>query len=661
MNIISIEYFNKNIPIPICNVGGSNFMMVNKLFFESFDNKKDLKSFKSFLNTLSKTNGYKVKSISESSLDNLLVAHSSNHDSVENNNASNDEITNTADLSLSSSWCYVDDVLEIIKNNKCEEYIAVIKDSPMSQICVIYLSRNNDNHDLISDTYSSIKHALNRSTSINSFSNQYASQNIIEYLYSQHLEKQKNINNDSEHESKFQSYNLALLSDAIRRRATDIHIHFHADSPALVKFRIDTMLVKYNEYAKERMLGMLRNLYQRYGNKNTQDTMGFSEESSQSIDCVVSLDVDGVTKNITLRWQSIKTDKGMGIKLRVLDNDPKLLESGGFESKGYEDHHAAMIESSTRSKNGFVLITGTTGSGKTSSIIKIMLSMKDIHPEWSFHSVEDDIEYRADGIEQHPLVIIPGKSNGKSARELKSEALSKILAELMRFDPDVISVGEIRTEESAEAARDFVNTGHRIFATLHADGVIYTYDRLNDLGIDRNTLCRPGFFSLIVFQRLVPKTCPHCSFDIHSADLADYFKDSLNTIFFGEVDGIRIHNPKGCDKCNNGVFGMTLCAEMIIPDEIFSQFIKEKKYVEAAHYWSNEMPAFDPNAKYQGKTIEDHMLWKVKHGIVCPLIAGSSFDDMSIIARRKKAFLEPKVKSDIGMVSSKNNRIVNAG
>ena len=168
----------------------------------------------------------------------------------------------------------------------------------------------------------------------------------------------------------------------------------------------------------------------------------------------------------------------------------------------------------------------------------------------------------------------------------------------------------------------------------------------------------PWFFSLIIYQSLLPKTCIHCGIPFEVAGVPDYYKDSLRTLFFDDVENIKFHNPDGCDHCNNGIKGLTLCAEMLIPDEQFSLLIRDKKYTEARKYWEEEMPPIDLNAEYQGHTIDDHILWQVKKGVICPYITTVKLPDLTIVARKKYPFLEPGFKfGQDKVVNVKSSRV----
>jgi len=199
-----------------------------------------------------------------------------------------------------------------------------------------------------------------------------------------------------------------------------------------------------------------------------------------------------------LRVSALPTEHGQKIVLRILDRGSVTLD---LESLGMANEHRAMIETYLSRPHGMILITGPTGSGKTTTLYTLLNQLRS--PEINICTIEDPVEYRLDAISQTAVNTKIGLTFASALRTL------------LRQDPDVILVGEIRDSETADLAVRAALTGHLVLSTLHTNDAATAVARLVDMGVEPFLLA--SSLQLIVAQRLVRKLCPECK----STPLAD--------------------------------------------------------------------------------------------------------------------------------------------
>ncbi len=194
---------------------------------------------------------------------------------------------------------------------------------------------------------------------------------------------------------------------------------------------------------------------------------------------------------------------------------------------------------------GMILVTGPTGSGKTTTLYSALLKLNK--PEVNIMTVEDPVEYSFPGINQVQV------------KEEIGLTFASALRAFLRQDPDIIMVGEIRDFETAEIAVKAALTGHLVLSTLHTNDAPSTITRLVNMGIEPFLISSSVI--LIVAQRLVRKLCPHCKKE------ESYSKDYLIKAGFPEdkIDQIKIYGPKGCNQCNNTGYSGRVALYEVMP------------------------------------------------------------------------------------------------
>ncbi|MBN1653211.1 MAG: type II secretion system ATPase GspE [Deltaproteobacteria bacterium] len=348
-----------------------------------------------------------------------------------------------------------------------------------------------------------------------------------------------------------------LFYEAVRSRASDIHIE-PTDTDVVVRYRIDGTLYKI----KTAHRGFLKSIVSRV---KIEAGLNIAETRLPQ-DGRITKKIKG--KLVDVRVSTIPTARGERIVLRLLDKEQALLD---LPQLGFNPAKLAHIESLIAKPNGIILVTGPTGSGKTTTLYACLNKINS--PELNIMTVEDPVEYELKGISQ---MHVKPKIGLTFASGLRS---------FLRQDPDVIMVGEIRDRETAEIAIHASLTGHLVLSTLHTNDAAGAITRLVEMGIQPYLIT--STLLAVLAQRLVRKLCTVCrqpyvptqdeitSLEINGArNPASTFASERNaTISQGprpdEGDtGLIFYRPVGCDACaGTGYRGRTGIYELLIIDE----------------------------------------------------------------------------------------------
>ena len=255
------------------------------------------------------------------------------------------------------------------------------------------------------------------------------------------------------------------------------------------------------------------------------------------------------TKTIDLRISVVPTVKGESVVIRILDKDAGMRP---LDTLGLQEREFTLIKRLLARPHGLFLVTGPTGSGKSTTLYAILneVRKRDVH----LLTVEDPVEYDMDGVEQVQISVVKGYTFAQALRQF------------LRHDPDVIMVGEIRDEETAHIANKAALTGHLVFSTLHTNDAASTVTRLVDMGLESYLLS--STLLGVMAQRLVRVNCPKC---LAEEEVEPYIRKSLDL----KPDEV-FYRGKGCDACNQtGYRGrMTVCELLVVTPEI-SQLIND--------------------------------------------------------------------------------------
>jgi type II secretory ATPase GspE/PulE/Tfp pilus assembly ATPase PilB-like protein len=322
-----------------------------------------------------------------------------------------------------------------------------------------------------------------------------------------------------------------ILLDAVSKRATDIHIEPH-ESRLRVRYRIDGILYEQNltkSFLKnqETIVARLKVL----ANLNLAD-------KRKPQDGRIKTNIKG--HQLDMRVSILPTVYGETVDIRILDDKQINLELSGL---GFDDLDLSIVKSLLTRQNGIILVTGPTGSGKTTTLYSFLRRLNTT--DCKIITIEDPIEYQLDGITQ---LQVHTQIDFTFANGLRS---------MLRHDPDIMMVGEIRDPETAKIAIQVALTGHLVLSTVHTNDSVSTLTRLQDMGVERYLLT--STLQCIIAQRLVRRICPHCK----TESKADY-----NDIDFQTYEG------KGCAFCNNtGYFGRVGVFEILKLDSQLKDLI----------------------------------------------------------------------------------------
>lgn len=332
----------------------------------------------------------------------------------------------------------------------------------------------------------------------------------------------------------------ALLLEAVREGASDIHIETQ-EKRVVVRFRVDGMLRDMIE--PDRALAPL--LVSRIKVMAQLDIA----EKRLPHDGRVKLRVGGL--DLDVRVSTIPTQYGERVVMRLLDRDATRLD---LTSLGMQARDLAVFERMIARPHGIVLVTGPTGSGKTTSLYAALTRLNDRRR--NIMTVEDPIEYELEGVGQ---MQVNSRIDLTFARGLRS---------ILRQDPDVIMVGEIRDQETAEVAVRSSMTGHLVLSTLHTNSAVSSVTRLIDMGVERYLLA-PMLVGLVA-QRLVRRLCRHCR-EASVATRSDH--EALG----GALQiGARVWRPRGCAECrDDGYRGRLGLYEVVEVDDRFQALIHD--------------------------------------------------------------------------------------
>lgn len=321
-----------------------------------------------------------------------------------------------------------------------------------------------------------------------------------------------------------------IIEKAILLKASDIHFEHH-NQVLNVRFRIDGVLKKFYSFKgenREKMIARLKLLA----------SMDITEKRRPQ-DGRIKKSIAG--KVVDIRVSSLPTAYGERLVLRILDVTTVKLN---LDELGIEEHLLTILKRNLKKMNGLILVTGPTGSGKTTTLYSALNYVKN--EMLNIMTVEDPIEYKLEGISQTQVAPEIGFDFANSLRSI------------LRQDPDVILIGEIRDEETLSIALRSAITGHLVLSTLHTNSALSSIVRLKDLGAETYMII--SSLNLVIAQRLVRRLCPNC-------------KSFLKT---GVINNkkINFYHSKGCEKCNGtGYLGRTPIFEFIEFDEQIKEMI----------------------------------------------------------------------------------------
>ena len=378
---------------------------------------------------------------------------------------------------------------------------------------------------------------------------------------------QKEVNTIKDLKEKITEPNLTttqllnlIMGSALKLEASDVHTENESEEQVRLRFRIDGILQDIGYIPFKSYQFFLSRIKVLSGLKiNIHD---------EAQDGRFSLGLEGT--EIEVRTSIIPAEYGENIVLRILD--PKTVGLK-LEDLGIQDYDLKTIDDQLKKPNGMIVTTGPTGSGKTTLLYAFLKKVNT--PELKIITLEDPIEYHLPGVEQTQV------ATGEEY------TFAGGLRSILRQDPDMILVGEIRDNETAETAIHAALTGHLVFATLHTNDAAGAIPRLVDMKVNPTLI--PPALNLVIAQRLVRRVCPKCSKEIKPdketlEKIKNGLKDLPKRVKMPKLDNIKIKqaSEQGCPYCNfTGHKGRIGVFELFIVDDAMEKTIlKTPSFVE---------------------------------------------------------------------------------
>lgn len=328
-----------------------------------------------------------------------------------------------------------------------------------------------------------------------------------------------------------------LIYNAIMKNASDIHIE-PEENEVIFRYRVDGVLIKIDTIKIQDYSSILTRL----------KVMANIDISQKRIPQDGKFSFKHSDESYDIRISTLPTIHGEKVVLRLLRNNNLYAN---IKELGFRNNYK-KIEELINHKHGLILVTGPTGSGKTTTLYA-MLNMLNQNDK-NITSIEDPVEYCMKGITQ---TNVDTKSNLTFAIGLRA---------ILRQDPDVILVGEIRDEETASIAVKAASTGHLVLSTLHTNDALSTITRLNDMGVPKYLLL--DALIGIISQRLVKKICMSCSEEINYEERLKY-KEFIS-------EDITVKHGVGCAECNfTGYKGRVCVSEILYLDKDIKRKLKD--------------------------------------------------------------------------------------
>ncbi len=329
----------------------------------------------------------------------------------------------------------------------------------------------------------------------------------------------------------------ALFYQAVKKRASDIHIEVQ-EKRGEVRFRIDGMLVK-NADLDKKVVNLIVSRIKVVSNLDISEKRIPQDGRTQ-------IKIAGETLDI--RVSILPTFYGERVVMRLLMQSSQIP---AITELGFNDSLIGDVRKLLRSSHGIILVTGPTGSGKTTSLHSFLREVEE--PEKNLITVEDPVEYKSENISQ---IQVNEKVGLTFAAALRS---------ILRQDPDIIMIGEIRDEETAAIAVRAALTGHLVFSTLHTNSAAATISRLADMNVEP-FLISSSLLGILA-QRLVRVLCHECKEeDIIAEDFAEDYNIPRNT---------KIYKASGCRECNySGYSGRRSIGELLVMNDMIKELLK---------------------------------------------------------------------------------------
>lgn len=339
----------------------------------------------------------------------------------------------------------------------------------------------------------------------------------------------------------------AIIIEATKMNSSDIHFE-PEDHYLRIRYRIDGILRQVRSFHRDYWAAVCTRLKIIAGMNIAESRMPQDGRISYSM----------LGRDIDLRVATHPTIHGENIVIRILDKKSSVVE---FKTLGYSQENSTIINKILKKPEGIIIIAGPTGSGKTTSLYSMLALQNDTSK--NIMTLEEPVEY------QIPLI------RQTNIRETNGLSFADGVRSILRQDPDIMFIGEMRDETSAKMAIRASITGHQVFTTLHANDAISAIPRLLEMNVDPGVAA--SSILCIISQRLVRKLCAHCKITFTpDQQILDLFKKTFNKDIFRN-DNTILYQHKGCDQCyNTGYNGRIAICEILRFDLNIQDLVSSK-------------------------------------------------------------------------------------
>jgi type IV pilus assembly protein PilB len=333
----------------------------------------------------------------------------------------------------------------------------------------------------------------------------------------------------------------SLIFQAAEDGASDVHVEPQEDC-LLVRYRVDGVLQEVQRIPKRLANGVVTRL-------KVLAKLDIAERRKPQ-DGRISLNAAAAGRLLDIRLATLPTVEGESVVMRLLD---KSRRAPTLEELGLSEQMRTELRELIRRPTGAVIVTGPTGSGKSTTLYAALAEIN--RPEINIITVEDPVEYRLGGVNQIQINTRAGLTFANALRSI------------LRSDPDVVMVGEIRDGETAKISIEAALTGHLVLSTLHTNDAPGALTRLNEMGVE--PFLTGSAVSAVLAQRLARKLCTHCC-ELYSPTVDELLKARVSPDIAAMNDGITFYRKVGCPRCNQtgyrgriGVYQLLVMTEEI--------------------------------------------------------------------------------------------------
>jgi len=401
---------------------------------------------------------------------------------------------------------------------------------------------------------------------------------------------------------EFQKHFLALVKEAAERRCSDIHVmvgQYEAD----IQMRMDGQIEDVRQ-VKSAWASIL--CAAAFNMADASDTAYKPLENQGARISRVRTPLPSDVQAIRLQFNPL-ANGGRHMVCRLLYENSDAQAAGDIDTLGYNRSHIIQIKRMRKKTEGINIISGPTGSGKSTTLQQSLIALMREKPGKKVITIEDPPEYIIPRAVQLPVL-------NATSDDDRGTRFHAVINGSLRSDPDVIMIGEMRDRASAVLAFIAAMSGHQVWTSLHANNATAILTRLRDMGVEDYKLCDHRLITGLIGQRLIRRLCTKCRVPFHQAHADGMVDPELARQVLrctgSLADGVFVAKRGGCPDCHGGTVGREVIAECIVPDRDYMKHIRNGEQEDAIRHWLDNM---------DGLTMLEHAIQKMTQGICSPV------------------------------------------